>query len=149
MHDIDELSRKVPVLCKVAPSSAYHIEDVHRSGGVIALLGELARNGLIDTSARRVDVPADPSSAAFPLVAALILPGSDILLSNVGLNRHRIGLIETLIAMGGSIEIQNRREQAGEPVGDIRVRASRLTGVSVPASRAPSMIDEYPVLAVD
>ena len=104
--------------------------------------------GQPEITGRRVDVPADPSSAAFPLVAALILPGSDILLSNVGLNRHRIGLIETLIAMGGSIEIQNRREQAGEPVGDIRVRASRLTGVSVPASRAPSMIDEYPVLAV-
>jgi 3-phosphoshikimate 1-carboxyvinyltransferase len=97
---------------------------------------------------RRVDVPADPSSAAFPLVAALILPGSDILLTGVGLNRHRIGLIETLIEMGGSIAIQNRRGQAGELVGDIRVKASRLKGVSVPASRAPSMIDEYPILAV-
>jgi 3-phosphoshikimate 1-carboxyvinyltransferase len=104
--------------------------------------------GQPEITGRRVDVPADPSSAAFPLVAALILPGSDILLNNVGLNRHRIGLIETLIEMGGSIEIQNRREQAGEPVGDIRVKASRLMGVSVPASRAPSMIDEYPILAV-
>jgi 3-phosphoshikimate 1-carboxyvinyltransferase len=90
--------------------------------------------GQPEITGRRVDVPADPSSAAFPLVAALILPGSDILLNNVGLNRHRIGLIETLIEMGGSIEIQNRREQAGEPVGDIRVRASRLTGVSVKES---------------
>ena len=104
--------------------------------------------GQPEITGRRVDVPADPSSAAFPIVAALILPGSDILLSNVGLNRHRIGLIETLIEMGGSIEFQNRREQAGEPVGDIRVKASRLKGVSVPASRAPSMIDEYPILAV-
>jgi 3-phosphoshikimate 1-carboxyvinyltransferase len=104
--------------------------------------------GQPEITGRRIDVPADPSSAAFPLVAALILPGSDILLNNVGLNRHRIGLIETLIEMGGSIEMQNRREQAGEPVGDIRVKASRLTGVSVPASRAPSMIDEYPILAV-
>ena len=104
--------------------------------------------GQPEITGRRVDVPADPSSAAFPLVAALILPGSDILLTGVGLNRHRIGLIETLIEMGGSIVIQNRREQAGEPVGDIRVKASRLKGVSVPASRAPSMIDEYPVLAV-
>jgi 3-phosphoshikimate 1-carboxyvinyltransferase len=82
------------------------------------------------------------------MVAALILPGSDILLNNVGLNRHRIGLFETLIEMGGSIEILNRDEQAGEPVGDIRVKASRLKGVSVPAARAPSMIDEYPILAV-
>jgi 3-phosphoshikimate 1-carboxyvinyltransferase len=97
---------------------------------------------------RRVDVPADPSSAAFPLVAALLLPGSDILLSNVGLNRHRIGLIETLIEMGASIEIRDRREQAGEPVGDIGVKSSRLSGVEVPAARAPSMIDEYPILAV-
>lgn len=104
--------------------------------------------GQPEITGRRVDVPADPSSAAFPLVAALILPGSDILLTGVGLNRHRIGLIETLIEMGGSIVIQNRREQAGEPVGDIRVKASRLRGVSVPASRAPSMIDEYPILAV-
>jgi 3-phosphoshikimate 1-carboxyvinyltransferase len=104
--------------------------------------------GQPEITGRRVDVPADPSSAAFPLVAALILPGSDILLTGVGLNRHRIGLIETLIEMGGSIVIQNRREQAGEPVGDIRVKASRLKGVSVPASRAPSMIDEYPILAV-
>jgi len=104
--------------------------------------------GQPEITGRRVDVPADPSSAAFPLVAALILPVSDILLTGVGLNRHRIGLIETLIEMGGSIVIQNRREQAGEPVGDIRVKASRLKGVSVPASRAPSMIDEYPILAV-
>lgn len=96
----------------------------------------------------RVDVPADPSSAAFPIVAALILPGSDILLTGVGLNVHRAGLIATLVEMGGEISIQNRREQAGEPVGDIRVKASRLKGVNVPASRAPSMIDEYPVLAV-
>jgi 3-phosphoshikimate 1-carboxyvinyltransferase len=104
--------------------------------------------GQPEITGRRIEVPADPSSAAFPLVAALLIPGSDILLSNVGLNRHRIGLIETLVEMGAAIEIQNRREQAGEPVGDIRVKASRLRGVSVPASRAPSMIDEYPVLAV-
>jgi 3-phosphoshikimate 1-carboxyvinyltransferase len=97
---------------------------------------------------RRIEVPADPSSAAFPIVAALLLPGSDIRLANVGLNRHRIGLIETLVEMGASIDIMERREQAGEPVGDIRVRASKLAGVEVPAARAPSMIDEYPILAV-
>ncbi len=104
--------------------------------------------GQPEIAGRRVDVPADPSSAAFPLVAALILPGSDILLTSVGLNRHRLGLIETLKEMGAAIDIQNRREQAGEPVGDIRARASRLKGITVPAARAPSMIDEYPVLAV-
>jgi 3-phosphoshikimate 1-carboxyvinyltransferase len=104
--------------------------------------------GQPEITARRIEVPADPSSAAFPLVAALLLPGSDILLSNVGLNRHRIGLIETLLEMGASIEVRDRREQAGEPVGDLRVKASKLRGIKVPASRAPSMIDEYPILAV-
>jgi 3-phosphoshikimate 1-carboxyvinyltransferase len=93
-------------------------------------------------------VPADPSSAAFPLVAALLLPGSDVTLSNVGINPHRIGLIETLREMGADIAFTNARQEAGEPVADIRVRASRLTGVKVPAARAPSMIDEYPVLAM-
>jgi 3-phosphoshikimate 1-carboxyvinyltransferase len=104
--------------------------------------------GQPEIAGRRVEVPADPSSAAFPLVAALLIPGSDILLTDVGLNRHRIGLIDTLIEMGAAIDIRDRREQAGEPVGDIRVKASRLRGVNVPASRAPSMIDEYPILAV-
>src|SRR5262249_44599937 len=80
--------------------------------------------------------------------AALLLPGSDLTLSNVGINPHRIGLIETLREMGADIAFANQRQEAGEPVADIRVRASRLTGVTVPAARAPSMIDEYPVLAV-
>jgi 3-phosphoshikimate 1-carboxyvinyltransferase len=104
--------------------------------------------GQPEITGRRIAVPADPSSAAFPLVAALLLPGSDVTLSNVGINPHRIGLIETLRGMGGDIAFTNLRQEAGEPVVDIRVRASRLTGVTVPAARAPSMIDEYPVLAV-
>ncbi|MBN9672902.1 3-phosphoshikimate 1-carboxyvinyltransferase [Roseibium aggregatum] len=95
-----------------------------------------------------IDVPGDPSSAAFPLVAALIVPGSDVTIENVLLNEHRTGLITTLIEMGGNIEIVNRRETGGEEVGDLRVKASRLKGITVPAERAPSMIDEYPVLAV-
>jgi 3-phosphoshikimate 1-carboxyvinyltransferase len=95
-----------------------------------------------------VEVPADPSSAAFPIVAALLLEGSDLLLPDVAMNPARIGLIETLREMGGDIEEQNRREAAGEPIADLRVRASRLQGVSVPPERAPSMIDEYPVLFV-
>lgn len=104
--------------------------------------------GQPEITGRRIAVPADPSSAAFPLVAALLLPGSDVTLSNVGINPHRIGLIETLREMGADIVFTNARQEAGEPVADIRVRASRLTGVKVPAARAPSMIDEYPVLAV-
>ena len=95
-----------------------------------------------------VDVPSDPSSAAFPMVAALITPGSDVTLEGVMLNETRTGLMTTLIEMGGDIAIENRRETGGEEVGDIRVRASALRGVDVPATRAPSMIDEFPVLAV-
>jgi 5-enolpyruvylshikimate-3-phosphate synthase len=91
-----------------------------------------------ELTGRRIEVPADPSSAAFPLVAALILPDSDILLTGVGLNPHRIGLIETLREMGAEIEILKPRTQAGEPVGDIRVRASRSTAsASRPSARPP------------
>ncbi|MVA96734.1 3-phosphoshikimate 1-carboxyvinyltransferase [Nitratireductor sp. CAU 1489] len=95
-----------------------------------------------------IAVPGDPSSAAFPLVAALVVPGSDITIENVLMNPTRTGLITTLIEMGGSIELLNRRMAGGEDVADLRVRASELKGVTVPAERAPSMIDEYPVLAV-
>jgi 3-phosphoshikimate 1-carboxyvinyltransferase len=93
-------------------------------------------------------VPSDPSSAAFTIVAALIVEGSDVTIENVLLNPTRTGLIETLLEMGGDISIDNRRAVGGEEVGDIRVKASRLKGITVPAARAPSMIDEYPVLAV-
>ncbi len=95
-----------------------------------------------------LEVPGDPSSAGFPIVAALIIPGSDVTIENVLLNEHRTGLITTLIEMGGDIEILNKRQSGGEEVGDIRVKASHLKGITVPAERAPSMIDEYPVLAV-
>lgn len=95
-----------------------------------------------------IDVPGDPSSAAFPLVAALIVPGSDIIIENVLLNPTRSGIIETLLEMGGDIEFLNRRSAGGEVVADLRVRSSTLRGVEVPAERAPSMIDEYPILAI-
>ncbi|MEP2705635.1 MAG: 3-phosphoshikimate 1-carboxyvinyltransferase [Roseibium sp.] len=97
---------------------------------------------------QHIDVPGDPSSAGFPIVAALIIPGSDVIIENVLLNEHRTGLIKTLIEMGGDIEILNRRETGGEEVADLQVKASQLKGITVPADRAPSMIDEYPVLAV-
>ena len=93
-------------------------------------------------------VPGDPSSAAFPIVAALIVPGSDVTIENVLMNPTRTGLIETLLEMGASIEVLNRRLAGGEDVADLRVRHSDLKGVEVPAGRAPSMIDEYPVLAM-
>jgi len=95
-----------------------------------------------------VIVPSDPSSAAFPLVAALVVPGSEVVLEGVMTNPLRSGLLATLIEMGADIERLNERDEGGETVADLRVRAGPLTGVDVPAARAPSMIDEYPVLAV-
>ena len=95
-----------------------------------------------------VAVPADPSSAAFPLVAALIVPGSEVILTDVMTNPLRTGLIATLREMGADIEALERRGDGGEEMADLRVRASSLRAVEVPAARAPAMIDEYPVLAV-
>ncbi len=95
-----------------------------------------------------VMVPADPSSAAFAVVAALVTPGSDVVIEGVMTNPLRTGLMTTLLAMGARIEVLDRRTEGGEEVADLRVRASALAGVDVPAARAPSMIDEYPILAV-
>lgn len=93
-------------------------------------------------------VPADPSSAAFPLVAALLAPGSELVLEAVMTNPLRTGLLTTLREMGASIEVVDKRDDGGEEIADLRVRTSTLKGVDVPAERAPSMIDEYPILAV-
>ncbi|MFM2129956.1 MAG: hypothetical protein RL477_1502, partial [Pseudomonadota bacterium] len=98
--------------------------------------------------ARDVLVPGDPSSAAFAVIGALIVPGSDVTIRNIGTNPLRVGLYVTLREMGADIAFENARIEAGEPVADLRVRASKLRGVEVPAARAPSMIDEYPILAV-
>lgn len=93
-------------------------------------------------------VPADPSSAAFPLVAALIVPGSELIVEAVMTNPLRTGLLTTLREMGASIEALEKRDDSGEEVADLRVRTSALKGVDVPPERAPSMIDEYPILAI-
>src|ERR1700760_1946198 len=111
-------------------------------GEVISIQGPAKLTGC------SVEVPRDPSSAAFPLVSALIVPGSDIELPAILLNPRRTGLIETLLEMGAKIDITNRRTSGGEEIGDLIVRHSELKGVEVPAARAPSMIDEYPVLSV-
>ena len=95
-----------------------------------------------------VTVPGDPSSAAFPAVAACIVPGAKVTLTNVGINPLRTGLFTTLKEMGAAIAFRNQRDEAGEPVADVEIAAATLKGVHVPAARAPSMIDEYPVLAV-
>nr|WP_295371347.1 3-phosphoshikimate 1-carboxyvinyltransferase [uncultured Sphingosinicella sp.] len=104
-----------------------------------------ARRSLVGTE---VSVPGDPSSAAFPIVAAVITPGSDITTAGVLINPLRIGFLTTLIDMGASITVSDRRTVGGEEVADIRARYSHLHGVEVPAERAPSMIDEYPILAI-
>ncbi len=103
--------------------------------------------GYAELKGRDVIVPGDPSSAAFFAAAATIVPGSDILIENVLTNPTRTGFYDTLMEMGADIAFGNEREEGGEPVADLRVRAASLTGVRVPASRAPSMIDEFPVLA--
>jgi len=117
------------------------VEDTDR-GRRITLTGQPELTGC------DVNVPGDISSAAFPMVAALITPGSEIALTGVGVNPLRTGLLDTLLEMGGQIEMTNRRDGGGEPMADLKVSSSELQGVVVPASRAPSMIDEYPILAV-
>ena len=104
--------------------------------------------GQPELRAADVVVPGDPSSAAFPLVAALIVPGSRIELTGVGLNPLRAGLLATLREMGADIAVRNPRTEGGEPVGDLLVTQAELRGIEVPPERAPSMIDEYPILAV-
>ncbi|MDG1707508.1 MAG: 3-phosphoshikimate 1-carboxyvinyltransferase, partial [Emcibacteraceae bacterium] len=102
--------------------------------------------GEAELTARNMAVPADPSSASFLIVAALITKGSDITIKNVGINPARTGLFTTLMEMGGDITLENKRQECGEDVADIHVKYSNLKGITVPQDRAPSMIDEYPVL---
>lgn len=131
-----------------------HSENLLRHFGAtveVELLGRgrvIRLQGQPELRAADVIVPGDPSSAAFPLVAALIVPGSHLSITGVGLNPLRTGLLATLREMGAGIEVENRRIEGGEPVGDLVVTAGDLTGVEVPPERAPSMIDEYPILAV-
>lgn len=97
---------------------------------------------------RPVIVPADPSSAAFALVAALIVPGSDVVIEGLMMNPLRVGLLDSLMEMGADIDVLDRRIEGGEDVADLRVRHGALRGADIPAARAPAMIDEYPILAV-
>ena len=111
-------------------------------GRVASVLGQP------ELRAADVVVPGDPSSAAFPLAAAMIVPGSRLVLRGVGLNPARTGLFDTLREMGASLEVSGERTEGGEPVGDLTATYTGLRGTDVPPERAPSMIDEYPVLAV-
>ncbi|MDI3309402.1 MAG: 3-phosphoshikimate 1-carboxyvinyltransferase [Acetobacteraceae bacterium] len=117
------------------------VEDTP-AGRVIELRGQP------ELAAAPILVPGDPSSAAFLLVAALLVPGSRLVVENVGLNPLRTGLFDTLREMGAKLRVENARTEGGEPVGDLVAEHSELRAVDVPPGRAPSMIDEYPVLAV-
>ncbi len=117
--------------------------EVTPEGRVITLKGQP------ELQAQTIIVPRDPSSAAFPVCAALIVEGSDVLVPNIGLNPTRAGLFETLIEMGADLTYENLRSEGGEPVADLRARYSPLMkGIEVPPERAASMIDEYPILSV-
>ncbi|TMM55331.1 3-phosphoshikimate 1-carboxyvinyltransferase [Sulfitobacter sabulilitoris] len=118
------------------------VEDTEEAR-VITLTGQP------ELTPQRIDVPRDPSSAAFPVCAALIVPGSDVLVPGIGLNPTRAGLFTTLREMGADLTFENERVEGGEPVADLRARFSPdLKGIEVPPARAASMIDEYPVLSV-
>ncbi len=104
--------------------------------------------GEVDLKPQHIIVPGDPSSAAFPIVAALITPGSEVTVTNVGMNPTRAGLFDVLLKMGADLGFANAREVGGEPVADITARHSALRGIDVPPDVAPSMIDEFPILFV-
>ena len=131
-----------------------HTERMLRGFGVDVQVNEvggeshISITGPVDLSPCDIVVPGDPSSAAFFAVAASIVPGSDVVIENVGLNPTRSGIYRVLAQMGGSIEYLDRREVGGEPVADLRVQHARLQGIEVDPAIAPSMIDEFPVLFV-
>ena len=131
-----------------------HTERMLRAFGAVVEVSDEAGERVIRLAggqrlaATRIEVPGDPSSAAFPLVAALVTPGSEVTVKDVLLNPLRTGLFETLREMGADLTITNMRDAGGESVGDVTARHSALKGVEVPPERAPSMIDEYPILAV-
>lgn len=132
-----------------------HTENMLRHFGAEVITEPLPDGGVSvrligqpELKAADILVPADISSAAFPLVAALLVPDSEVRIEAVGLNPLRAGLVETLIDMGADITIENRRTEGGEPVGDLVAKTSALSGIDVPPARAASMIDEYPVLSV-
>jgi 3-phosphoshikimate 1-carboxyvinyltransferase len=122
------------------------VEDIEGTEGGRAI----TLTGQPEIAGRHLHIAGDPSSAAFPAVAAAIVPGSEITLGHIGINPLRMGLYETLREMGAdlSIDAANSKTEGGEPTADITIRAGALRGVDVPADRAPSMIDEYPILAV-
>jgi len=122
--------------------AALSVETDAEGARIISIEGEA------ELSPQAIVVPGDPSSAAFPMVAALLVPGSDVVIENVGINPTRAGLIALLREMGGDIALEHERNVGGEPVADLVIRHSALSGIEVPPSIAPSMIDEFPVFFV-
>ena len=118
------------------------VEPLAGGGEAVTVMGEA------ELRPANVEVPRDPSSAAFPLVAGLLVPGSEVSIPAVLLNPRRIGLLYALREMGAHVEVTNRRQSGGEEIADLIVRASSLNGIEVPPEWAPSMIDEYPILSV-
>ncbi|MCK0128124.1 3-phosphoshikimate 1-carboxyvinyltransferase [Erythrobacter sp. F6033] len=131
-----------------------HTERMLTGFGATLEIGEqngerlISIHGEADLKPQHVIVPGDPSSAAFFMVAALIIPGSDIVIENVGMNDTRAGIVHALRQMGGRVEELDQREVGGEPVADLRVRHSALTGADIDPALVPSMVDEFPVLFV-
>lgn len=115
----------------------------HKNGG-----NSITIKGQPELVPAKISIPGDFSSAAFPIVGALILPGSKVTLPRIGVNQGRIGLLTTLNEMGAKIDFSNKHENGPEPIADLTIRHSELHGVDVPAERAPSMIDEFPILAI-
>jgi 3-phosphoshikimate 1-carboxyvinyltransferase len=141
------------VVIEPQPTRDHSERMLRHFGADVAVIDEpegrrITLKGQPELRAADLVVPGDPSSAAFPAVAALIVPGSQVVIEGVGVNPLRTGLLETLKEMGADLALANERIAGGEPVADLSLRASALRGVEVPAARAPRMIDEYPVLAV-
>jgi len=109
---------------------------------------QISLEGLPELKPLDITIPSDPSSAAFPIVSAIITPDSQVKVKNICVNKLRMGLFETLIEMGAHIELTNKREIGGELISDITSRSSHLKGIKVPKSRVPSMIDEFPILSI-
>ena len=109
---------------------------------------KITLDGIPELKPLNLSVPADPSSAAFPIVSAIITPNSKVKVENVCINELRTGLFKTLIEMGANIEFSNKKEISGELVADITASSSSLKGITIPKSRAASMIDEYPILSI-
>jgi 3-phosphoshikimate 1-carboxyvinyltransferase len=139
----------VTELIETAPARDHTVRLLKRFGAAIEIASErIALSGEAELKPQSLQVPGDLSAAAFLIVAALVVPGSDIRLEGVGVNPRRAGLLDMLTAMGGDIVVSGQREQSGEPVADLAVRHSALRAIDVPPEIAPRMIDEYPALCV-